>query len=199
MFSHRIDERTELRPPDVAYAEEAAAVVRRNLGYLRQWMPWAVEGYSVEDARDFFRRNLQQFAAGEGFATCIFHEGRFAGTVGLNTINWANRKTEVGYWLDAELQGRGIMTRSCHALVTHCFRGLKLNRVEMLVGTGNQRSRAIPRRLGFHEEGILRQAEWLHDHFIDLVLYAMLADEWKENAGAGYQVPGAGSKSIPIP
>ena len=180
MFSQRVDERTELRLPDPAYAEELTEVVRRNLGHLGRWMQWAVEGYSVEDARDFVRRNLRQFADGQGFAALIFHEGRLAGTVGLNTINWANRKAEVGYWLDAELQGRGIVTRSCRALVGHCFRGLGLNRVEMYVGTENARSRRIPERLGFREEGVLRQGEWLHDHYVDLVLYAMLAAEWKE-------------------
>jgi ribosomal-protein-serine acetyltransferase len=180
MFSHRIDDRTELRPPDLSYAEEATAIVLRNLAHLRAWMPWAVEGYSVEDARDFIKRNLRQFAAGEGFAAFIFHEGRFAGTVALNSINWANRKTEIGYWLSADLQGRGIITRCCRALVNHSFRDLKLNRVEMFVGVENARSRAVPERLGFRGEGLLRQAEWLHDHFIDLVLYAMLADDWKE-------------------
>jgi ribosomal-protein-serine acetyltransferase len=44
----------------------------------------------------------------------------------------------------------------------------------------NKKSRKIPERLGFREEGTIRQAEWLHEHFIDLVIYGMLASEWRD-------------------
>lgn len=180
MFSHRIDDQTELRLPDPDYAEELTEVVRRNLAHLAAWMPWAVESYSIEDARAFIKRNRRQFADRDGFAALIFHEGRLAGTVGLNTINWPNRKAEIGYWLDAPLQGRGLVTRSCRALVAHCFGGLGLNRVEMYVGVGNARSRRVPERLGFTEEGVLRHGEWLNGRPIDLVLYAVLAVDWAQ-------------------
>jgi len=43
----------------------------------------------------------------------------------------------------------------------------------------NKKSRAIPKRLGFKEEGIIRQTEWLYDRFVDHVVYGMLIDEWQ--------------------
>lgn len=192
MFSRRVDEHTELRLPDETDAEELTALVRRNLGHLRRWMPWATDGYSVEGAREFIRRNRRQFADNQGLAALAFHEGQLAGVVGLNSINWLNRKTEIGYWVSADLQGRGIVTRSCRVLVDYAFGGLKLNRAEMYVGVENEKSRRVPERLGFRQEGILRRAEWLHDHFNDLVLYSVLADEWKGEGGAGREPPGAG-------
>ena len=51
--------------------------------------------------------------------------------------------------------------------------------MEILCATGNTRSRAIPERLGFTQEGIIRQAERFNDHYNDLVVYGMLASEWK--------------------
>ena len=45
---------------------------------------------------------------------------------------------------------------------------------------GNRRSRAIPERLGFTQEGIARDAEWLYDHYVDLVTYSLLAPEWSK-------------------
>ena len=184
MFSHRIGEATELRLPDLSHAEEVTEVVLRNLAHLRPWMPWAVEGYTVESARDFIQLMRRQYAAGESLVAFIFHEGRFAGSAGLNGINWQNRKGEIGYWLDARLQGRGIITRSCRAFVNHSFRDLKLNRVEMFIDPENARSRAVAARLGFRQEGVCRQAEWLHDRFHDLALYAMLAEEWKDKVSS---------------
>ncbi|HEX8685562.1 MAG TPA: GNAT family protein, partial [Pyrinomonadaceae bacterium] len=115
-----------------------------------------------------------------GFATLIFSGGRVAGSIGYNNIDWANRKTDIGYWLGAAYQGRGLMTRSCRALVGHAFGELRLNRVEIYCAVANVRSRRIPERLGFAQEGTHRQAEWVHDHFKDLVSYSMLAAEWKE-------------------
>jgi ribosomal-protein-serine acetyltransferase len=180
MFSHRVDEDIELRLSEERFAEEATAVVRDNLDHLKEWLPWVKDDYSVEDTLEFVRRNLQQFAANEGFSAQIVYRGRFAGNIGFNKIDWANRKTEVGYWIAAPFQGRGVVTRACRAFVGHAFDVLRLNRVEIYCGVGNAKSRRIPERLGFRQEGTLRQAEWLHDHFIDLVLYSMLAEDWEQ-------------------
>ena len=80
------------------------------------------------------------------------------------------------------------MTAACRALITRAFDTAGLNRIEILCASGNRRSRAIPVRLGLREEGLLREAAWLYDHFVDLVVYATLAKEWRA-AGGG---PGKG-------
>jgi ribosomal-protein-serine acetyltransferase len=180
MFSYRIDDELELRPVDERYAEELTALVRRDLAHLKPWMPWATERYSVEDAREFIQRNLRQYAEDQGFSTIIFFRERVVGSIGYNNIDWSNRKTDIGYWLGADAQGRGMMTKSCRALVEHAFGKLRLNRVEIYCAVANLRSRRIPERLGFTEEGTHRQAEWVHDHYKDLVSYSMLAGEWAD-------------------
>jgi ribosomal-protein-serine acetyltransferase len=180
MFSHRIEDDLELRPVDERYAEELTAIVRRDLAHLQPWMPWATERYGVEDAREFIRRNLRQYAEDQGFSTFIFFRERVAGSIGYNHIDWASRKTDIGYWLASDMQGCGIMTKACAALVGHAFKELKLNRVEIYCAVENARSRRIPERLGFTQEGVHRQAEWVHDHFKDLVSYSMLACEWQD-------------------
>lgn len=178
MISRRLDDDLELRPVEEGFAEELTALVRRDLAHLRPWMPWASERYSVEDAREFIRRQIRQSAEDQAFATVILYAGRIAGSIGYNHIDWSNRKTDIGYWLGSAYQGRGIMTRACRALVEHAFRELRLNRVEIYCAVENRRSRRIPERLGFRQEGTHRQAEWVHDHFKDLVSYSALAAEW---------------------
>jgi ribosomal-protein-serine acetyltransferase len=71
------------------------------------------------------------------------------------------------------------MTLVCRALVSEAFSRYALHRVEIRCATGNVKSAAIPQRLGFTEEGTLRQAEWLFDHWVDLRLFSMLAQDWK--------------------
>jgi ribosomal-protein-serine acetyltransferase len=55
-----------------------------------------------------------------------------------------------------------------------------LNKVEIHCAVDNKRSRAIPERLGFTQEGIIRANQWLYDHYVDDVIYGMLASEWSE-------------------
>jgi len=71
-----------------------------------------------------------------------------------------------------------LMTRACRAVVQHSFDDLQLNRLVITCAVENTKGHGIPRRLGFVQEGIARQAEWLHDHFVDHVVYAVLAHEW---------------------
>ncbi len=184
MFSYRIDGDLELRLPEERHAEEAFALVRRNLDHLRAWLPWVKEDHSLEDARSFIKYNLQQYAENKGFAMQIVFQNRVAGFIGYNTIDWQHRRTEIGYWIGASFQGQGLVTKACRALIDHAFNELKLNRVEMHCGTENEKSRKIPERLGFIEEGVLRGAEWVHDHYNDLVIYAMLASNWRARNGS---------------
>ncbi|HZI18361.1 MAG TPA: GNAT family protein [Pyrinomonadaceae bacterium] len=177
-FPRRLDAEVTLRLPEERYSPEAAALVRAHRSELAEWLPWVTEDFSVEEAREFARANLRQYAAGEGFSVQIVYRGRVAGNAGYNSIDWLNRRTEIGYWLAPPFQGRGVMTRTCRFLIGHAFGALGLNRVEILCAVGNLRSCAVPERLGFRREGVLREAEWVRDHFNDLVVYSMLAADW---------------------
>jgi ribosomal-protein-serine acetyltransferase len=179
MFRYRIDEETELRLLEERHAQELFALIDQNRTYLREWLPWVDGTTSLEDTRKFIRFSLEQFARNEGFNAGIWYHSKLAGVIGHHKINWANRKTSIGYWLGVSFQGKGLMTKSCRAVVNYDLNELKLNRIEIRCAVENRKSRAIPERLGFRQEGIIRQAEWLYDHFVDLVVYGMLADEWK--------------------
>jgi ribosomal-protein-serine acetyltransferase len=69
------------------------------------------------------------------------------------------------------------MTAACRAMITHSFDAWQLNRITIECATDNTRSRAVAERLGFKLEGIVRQIEWLHDHFADHALYGRLRSE----------------------
>ena len=180
MLSLKIDDETELRLIEPQHAEALNALVESNLEHIREWSGWLKRERSIENTRDFIRRNMARMSENDGYALAIWHRGEMAGQIEYNYIDWTNRSTKIGYWLGASFQGRGIVTKSCRALIEHAFGELKLNRVEMRCAVENRRSRAIPERLGFRQEGVLVQAEWMHDHFHDLVVYAVLAAEWRD-------------------
>jgi ribosomal-protein-serine acetyltransferase len=162
-------------------AVEIFAVVDRERAYLREWLPW-VDGTAVAgDTLAFIQTATQQFADNDGLTAGIWSDGEFAGTIGTHKIDWLNRKVEIGYWLAPRFQGRGIVTDACRALLGHCFHEWKLHRVEIHCATGNARSCAIPLRLGFRLEGVLREAQLLSGRYHDLNVYSVLANEWESS------------------
>ncbi|MGH9768353.1 MAG: GNAT family N-acetyltransferase [Blastocatellia bacterium] len=178
MFSLKLDDGLELRLLEERHAEAVFAVVDRNRAYLRQWLPWLDVSVSPDDTRSFIKKSLNEFANGERLDTAIWNHGQVIGGISYNFIDWPNRIAHIGYWLASDHQGKGVMTKACRAMVDYAFGELKLNRIEIRCATGNTKSCAIPQRLGFKQEGIQRQAEWLYDHFVDLVIYGMLASDW---------------------
>lgn len=173
-----IDTEVELQILEAWHVNEMHQLIHKNRAYLRQWLPWVDYETSVENSRSFVQRSLQRYTENDGFNLGIFLRGQLAGVIGYHSINWPNRHVEIGYWLGAEFEGQGLMTRACRTLIDFAFEKLLLNRVAILCATGNVRSRAIPERLGFTQEGTLRDGEWLYDHFVDLVFYSILAREW---------------------
>ncbi|MCT6922994.1 GNAT family protein [Metasolibacillus sp.] len=63
-------------------------------------------------------------------------------------------------------------------LLRYLFETLKINRVEIQCAINNHKSKAIPERLGFINEGIKREGQWLYDHYEDIVTYSLLTKDW---------------------
>src|SRR5262249_9966740 len=185
MFPFHVAEGEELPLIEERHAEALFALIQENQARLRAWVPWLDRTATLEATRQHVRRRLQRFAEGNGFAAGIWQEGRLVGEIGLDFIDWPNRLTEVGYWLGAAFEGRGLVRRACRAVVAHAFSELDLQRVQIRCAVENVRSRAVPERLGFHLEGTLRRAERLADRVVDLVVYGMLTQEWQALRSGG--------------
>lgn len=179
MFEFAIDNEVTLKLLDTLQAKQLFELTESCRPYLKEWLPWVDGTKSVEDTKSFIETTKKQFALNKGFQAGIWFKGRMAGVIGFHGNNWANRSTNIGYWLGESYNGRGIMTKSCKAFVNYAFEQLKLNRVEIRCAEKNDRSRGIPERLGFVREGMIREAEWLYDHYVDHVVYGMLAADEK--------------------
>lgn len=163
-------------------AHELYAVIEANRDHLARWMPWAA-GQTLQDTLTFIRRTRKQLASNDGFQTAVIEGGRIVGVIGFHGVSWQNRSTGVGYWLAASAQGRGTMTHAVRTLVGHAFGTWRLHRVEIRAAVENTRSRAIPERLGFTQEGVARGAERIGGRYLDLAVYAVLAGDPLEGCG----------------
>jgi len=180
MRSMTLEPGLRLDPARLRDARELHAAVTANRAHLRRWLPWAAgRFYRIAETRRFLRLVARQARRGEPGQRCwlIRLDGRIVGSIGFVRLSPEQGRTEIGYWLAKEACGRGIATKASRRLLAEAFGTMRLNRVEIVCGTGNRASRAVPRRLGMRLECVQRQAGKVGRRVLDLAVYAMLRSE----------------------
>ncbi len=179
-FELEVDDTLTLRLDQPEHADEMFAVIDRNREHLGLWMPWVEKTRSVDDTREVHVRMRHEFEARTDIHLAVVEHGRVSGKVGLHHVDDPNGSAELGYWLAAEAQGRGVMTRAARRLLDHAFGEYGLHRVYVQADARNARSRSVAERLGMRREGEFKQnARDHHGGYRDSVLYAVLRDEWE--------------------
>ncbi len=177
---HTLEVDSELRLTAIDQIHPALlyALVDQEREHLKIWLPWVDSSYSPKDSREYIEANRVYRQMGTAGIYGIKYRSDLVGIIGFNTINSQNKSATIGYWLKESAQGKGLMTRSLKRLLRYAYDDRGLNRLAIAVAVENLRSQKIPEALGFRLEGIQREAEWLHDHFVDHKLYSILRSEW---------------------
>lgn len=173
-----LEDDLEVRFLESSDAEELFDLVDANRERLRARMPWVDGTESPADVRAFIERG----GSGKNLdALGIAVDGRIVGAIGARPDEM-HGDCEIGYWITADHEGRGLVTRACRALIDHVLASPDAHRITIRVAPDNARSRAIPERLGFTSEGTMREAGWTANGHHDLVVYGLLEHEWPPNA-----------------
>jgi ribosomal-protein-serine acetyltransferase len=183
LFPLDLGDGLELTASTARDADEAFAVVDAERERMREWLPWVDGTIDVSVEREFLRGIEAVNAAGAGMHATLRLDGTFCGVVGLR-LDLLHRSAEIGYWLSERYVGRGLMIRSVAAMFDAGVGPLGMHRLELLAAMGNARSRRIAERLGMSFEGVRREAEELASGFVDLAMYAVLAQDWPGAATA---------------
>jgi ribosomal-protein-serine acetyltransferase len=155
---------------------ELHARIERNRDELGKWLRWAQEP-SLEGTRGHLVRGLSAERDGHGLRRAIVIDGAIVGDVGLD-VDRDNNAGGIGYWLDCDHRGRGLVSAAVGALVRHGFTSFALQRIEIRTDVENRSSRAVAERLGFQLEGVLRQSYRVsQQHYSDDAVYSMLATD----------------------
>ena len=158
LFDELRGERMIVRPLRLEDAPALFEAIIESLDHLRPWMPWADMYHSVEDAQDYIIRTQAQWLLRENLGASFWERtsGRFLGGTGLHIRDWEIGHFEIGYWVRVSATGQGYVTEAAHLLTEFAFDKLEANRVMIRCDERNERSAAVPRRLGFVYEGCLR-------------------------------------------
>lgn len=106
------------------------------------------------------------------------YDDRMLGVVTLHSFGWRHQRAEVGFWLILAARGAGIGTEAVALCVNWAFTGLGMYRVEMTTLPSLVAVLAIAKRLGFRQEGVMRERDLENGERLDVVMLAVLQDEW---------------------
>ena len=189
MFPISLEKQITLNLLTEVQAEALADLVDKNRSYLRQWLAWLDTSQTIEDSANFIRQVNDQWECQSGLTLGIFDRASLVGVINFHEFNWSQKSASMGYWLDAGRQGEGIMSTACNSLIELGFVQLNLQTITISCAQGNQKSQAIPKRLGFQAHQIMPDKEWLYDHYVSHIVFKLIREQWLTLQGTSEATP----------
>jgi [ribosomal protein S5]-alanine N-acetyltransferase len=174
------DGEVTVRPLSTRDAGAWRSARQRNASWL---VPWDATVPPGGDARptsfkQLVRRLHRQARQGLTYPFAIDVEGRFAGQVTVNNVVRGSALfASVGYWIDREYAGRGVMPRAVALVVDHCFTSAGLHRVEVAIRPENSNSLRVVEKLGLREVGYAPRYLHIDGDWRDHRIYAVTSEE----------------------
>jgi len=165
------------RRRDVASLHEA---ISASLEELQPWLPW-VENYDRGVSQRFIRESVSAWAERRAFdftIRTVDDLDRHIGNVSIWTTSQQNCIGEVGYWIRSDETAHGYGTEATTRIVQVGFEEMSLHKVQLRIAVGNVKSDRIARRLGFVQEGTLRDEVKVGNRWLDHTMWSMLEKEW---------------------
>lgn len=130
--------------------------IQKNRDFLREYLIWVDDVKVIQNTLDKIKLDQENFIKGESLELGIFYKGVFVGRVGFHEIT--KHSAEIGYWLDQDHNGLGIMTQCVKKITEYGIQEMKKHRIVIKMDVNNIPSKLIPQRLGFAYEGTERES-----------------------------------------
>lgn len=177
-FEMHIDDTYAIRLFEMRHLDTVTEIAGQNSEHLTPWLPWAYD-ITRENEEAFIRGALNRYATQDGLEAGIWQGEKLIGAIGFHFYNPRSQGTEIGYWIDQNHTGKGIITRACRRMIDYAFEEVDLYRVEVRCAVDNAPSCNVIKRVGFAHNGVLRQSFKSGDKLMDMNLYSILKPEWE--------------------
>jgi ribosomal-protein-serine acetyltransferase len=158
LFDELKGERVLVRPYRDSDAVVMFEAIEESRAHLQQWISFDKGHQSVEQTRDWIARQSAKWQLREDMPVGIWDigTGRYVGDTRLYPQNWDSGYFSLSYWVRASAAGKGYMTAAVELLVDFALDRLEATRLEIQCDARNTGSASLARRLGFVQEGLLR-------------------------------------------
>lgn len=139
---------------------------------------------SVDDIAEFISNSSTDInVPGTWFQLAIIERSstQLIGDIGIHFLNSdpENKQVEIGYTLNKDFRGKGYATEALFAVIDYLFNTLDKHRITASIDPTNLNSIKLVERLGFRKEAHFIESLFFHGKWVDDVVYAILAKEWK--------------------
>jgi ribosomal-protein-alanine N-acetyltransferase len=179
-------ERLVLRPPRTTDVPDYRRALRANADHLRPWSVAPTPGDDPSSLASVSRtilRNRREWKRGQSYVLLLTARGdedRIIGRIALGgVLLGAFQNAYVGYWIDAEHQGRGLMTEAVRAATTFAFHVAGLHRLQAAVMPRNLGSQRVLEKAGYRHEGFALRYLCIAGAWEDHVIFAITSEEWR--------------------
>ena len=168
-----------IRPYQMDDARPCFEAIIESMDELMPWMFWCNPDIAYPEIEGWVASRPSAWLDDISYEFVVIdpHQGTFIGNCGLVHVDLQNRMAELGYWIRTTQTHKGFATQASKLALKFAFDVLHLNRIEIIVETGNTASQKVAEKLGAKKEGVMWQRLHIHDTFRDAYLYSILADD----------------------
>ncbi|SDF79667.1 ribosomal-protein-alanine N-acetyltransferase [Fontibacillus panacisegetis] len=159
MKHHFQTDQVSLQVIDESYAQAVTEYNLRNKDFLKPWEPERnSDFYTVPYQENLLHEEYYKILEGSLYKVWIMMNEKIIGSIALsNIVMGVFQSCHLGYKLDEQEQGKGIMTESLRPIIDYAFQELSLHRIEANIMPRNKGSLRLVEKLGFQNEGLARK------------------------------------------
>lgn len=165
--------------------EEFYKLVDKNRSHIGKTFPVTLANSdSLDKTKDFLVVSIDKEKNKEGFHFYArdIKTNELIGYLCVKTIHYRISKCELGYFVDEDFQGKGIISKMVSEALEFCFNELMLNKVFICTSEINLASQRIALKHNFKQEGILRDEFRNGDGELqNTVYFGLLKSEYNTN------------------
>lgn len=172
-------ERLVMQPLDGSASREMNEAVNASLSELGPWLPWVPFAKDPEGTFNYVEGSASDWDAHRACRFSIRDRGShlFLGVVGIEAWNHLHDNGELGYWIRSDATRLGYTSEAARCVLDFAFDTVGAHRIRTAAATDNHASLGVIRRLGFHFEGIAREAERVDGRWVSHAVYAKLSSD----------------------
>ena len=176
-------ERLFLRITGIEALDLLVRFIERNTEHFRPWFSAAALNPSREELEKGLHEKHKLAREDRGYRFHLFQKADPSEIAGLCSLNDVRRgaiqQCTIGYAIDVEQQGKGLMTEAVGAAIKFAFDDLDLHRIEGSYVPANVKSGAILEQFGFRREAHIKEYLHLNNEWQDHYMNALINPLWR--------------------
>ncbi|HJO94835.1 MAG TPA: GNAT family protein [Victivallales bacterium] len=164
---------------EMRQSQEMYDFIMKNKEFFINWIPFVSKIQTLEDMDKFIQNNLDRYMQGIGIYYTLWDNSKIIGYVLVREIDNDAKWAEIGYMVDQDYTGKGIVKAFTTKIITYLFDSLKMNKIVICCDENNKNSQALPKKFGFTLEGTIRNHIVVNGTVRNTLHYGLLKDEYK--------------------